>query len=590
MLMPGIRFIELAARASKLSSLRQILSVRRVRKHYAKVVALAGESAPPVALQARSLPLISFVAWVKDASSVHLSELLQSFQDQLSGAAELIICDDNSSSSDTQHWLARHEPAPNLQIIRSMRDAGYASTINAGIAAARGEWICVIDQTGALTPYVVNLIAQAILEHPDCKLIYTDEVVTDDKLEALSYRIKPAYDEVLLSGFNYINHLCCYRRDLVQKLGGFREKGSGLENYDMVLRYTQGLCSDEIKHLPYPGWRGRDVCITPDGGAAGRILAERYVPAHRDAALGEIDAADGRYRIRFDKQIKQWPRVSIVIPNRDSFELISRILFDLKDQTDYENIEIIVIDNGTTDARVLALYETMKEGRIPFQYRVTPMPFNFSRQTNQGIAMASGELILLLNNDVEVIGRQWLREMVSCFDYLDTGIVGARLLFPDGRIQHAGVILGMSGLSNHWFWGEHQSVAGPMNRLHVRQSLTAVTGACMLVSRSCFEKVGLFDEDEFVVAHNDIDFCLRAVARGFRIIWTPFATLIHHESLSRRGSDDTRAGRARAQQEAKSMRRRYNPETMQDRAFSPWYDRHQIVPSITMLKQLPMAR
>lgn len=588
--MPGIRFIELAARTCKLSSLRQILSIRRVRKHYAKVVRLGGKTAPPVALAGwRDLPLISFVVWVKDARSDHLSELLQSFQDQASGAAELIICDDDSALPDTQRWLSRHESASNVLTIRSTHSTGYAAAVNAGIAAARGEWISVIEQTGALTPYVVNLIAEVVFDHPGCKLIYTDEVVADDKLQALSYRFKPAYDEVLLSGFNYINHLCCYRRDLVRELGGFREQSAGPANYDMVLRCTQRLRADEIKHLPYPGWRGRDVRATPDDRAACRILAERYASAHEDSSVDEVDAANGVYRIRFDKRTRKWPRVSVVIPNRDSFKLVSRVLFDLTNRTDYENLEIIVIDNGTTDARVLALYETMEKGRVPFHYRVQPMPFNFSRQINQGIAMASGGLILLLNNDVEVIDTQWLREMVSCFDFPETGIVGPRLLWPDGRLQHAGIIMGLKRIAHLWFMGEHRAVTGPMNRLRVRQSLTAVVGACMLVSRNCFEKVGLLDEDEFAVTFNEIDFCLRAVAARYRIIWTPFATLIHHGSLSR-GSDCTPANWARARREANNMRRRHNPAMIQDRAFSPWYDRHQPVPSIRMLDQLPRAR
>jgi O-antigen biosynthesis protein len=410
-------------------------------------------------------------------------------------------------------------------------------------------------------------------------------------LEPLSYRFKPAYDEVLLSGFNYINHLCCYKRDLVKELGGFREneKGAVLENYEMVLRYTQRLHSDEIKHLPYPGWRGRDVPTTHGDIGACRILAERYTSAHGDPPVDAVDAANGMYRLRFDQRIRKWPRVSVVIPNLNSFRLISRVLFDLNNQTDYPDIELIVIDNGTTDTRVLALYETMKKGRIPFRYKVVPMPFNFSRQINKGIAMASGELILLLNNDVEVIERQWLREMVSCFDYPQTGIVGPRLLFPDDRLQHAGIIIGLKGISCHWFWGQHQTVTGPMNRFRVRQSFTAVSGACMLVSRRCFESVGLLDEDELAVMYNDIDFCLRAVAGGYRIIWTPFATLTHHLSLSR-GEDFTPAKWARARREASTMRRRYNPATFQDRAFSPWYDRRRRVPSIRILDQLPKAR
>jgi GT2 family glycosyltransferase len=284
-----------------------------------------------------------------------------------------------------------------------------------------------------------------------------------------------------------------------------------------------------------------------------------------------------------------WPLVSIIIPNRDAFPLISRLLAGLAERTSYPAFEIIVVDNGTTDPRVLDLYAKYRHCSIPFRYDIEPAPFNFSRQINRGFALASGELILLLNNDVEVIESDWLCEMASCFSYPDTGIVGARLLYSDTRLQHAGVIVGLGGLAGHWFVGHHKSFPGPMSRLHVRQSLTAVTGACMLISRACFGTVGNFDEREFAIAYSDTDFCLRAVSKDFRVVWTPFATLIHHESATR-GSDMNLANRDRYEREKENLRRRHGTETFEDRAFSPWYTRGQSRPSATLLDQLPKAR
>jgi GT2 family glycosyltransferase len=179
--------------------------------------------------------------------------------------------------------------------------------------------------------------------------------------------------------------------------------------------------------------------------------------------------------------------------------------------------------------------------------------------------------------------------MVSCFSYPETGIVGARLLYPSRRIQHAGVIVGLGGLAGHWFNGQRESYPGPMARLHVRQSVTAVTGACMLISRACLAKVGGFDEDAFAVAYNDIDFCLRAASSGFRVILTPFATLIHHESATR-GSDETPANRDRFQRDKDSLRRRHNTETFEDRAYSPWYARDSSEAQPILLARLPEAR
>jgi GT2 family glycosyltransferase len=528
--------------------------VKRIDEHFASVIRLAERTAPPIdASMLEKGPLISFVVPLHDSSPVHLNDLLESFRKQPAGAAELILCDDGSTSVDTLSWLSKKERLRDIRIIRNQKNSGIASATNLGIAEAQGEWISFIDHDDALTPCVVQLIAQTIREHPNCKFIYTDEVVTDAKLKPVSYFFKPAFDEVLLSGVNYINHLSCYSTDRLRAIGGLRAGYEGSQDYDLLLRYLDGLRPDEIKHLPYPGYRWRRTgksysvkCKDRAIANARKALAEHFGHGEERAPI-EAALAKDLHRVRFDKLKRTWPRVSVIIPNRNSFSLISRVLLDLTTKTDYPNLEVIVIDNGTTDSRVLDLYAKMKEempstfcsirgasspapgqGPVSFQYEIKPSAFNFARQANRGIELASGEFFLILNNDIEVIEDDWLREMVSCFDFSHTGIVGARLLYPNGRLQHAGVIVGLGGLAGHWYIGQRENTPGPMARLRVRQSLTAVTGACMLISRACYQSVGKFDEREFAVAYNDINFCSRAGENGFRVIWTPFATLTHH--------------------------------------------------------------
>ena len=280
--------------------------------------------------------------------------------------------------------------------------------------------------------------------------------------------------------------------------------------------------------------------------------------------------------------------MSVVIPNRDSPQLISTVLEGLA-KTDYPDIEIIVVDNDSRAPATLEVYKQYRGGAIPFRVEPVPGPFNFSRSINKGVARAAGELVLLLNNDIEVEDPAWLKEMVSCFRYEGVGIVGARLLYPDRTIQHAGVIVGLGGLAGHWFGGKPEDFWGPLGRLAVRQSVSAVTGAAMLVSRQCFEATGTFDEERFAIAYNDVDFCLRAGANGFRIAWTPFATLIHHESASR-GSDEAPDKIERFEREKRHLRERHGTLRFSDPASNPWYDTRSSVAALRALDALPDPR
>ncbi len=360
------------------------------------------------------------------------------------------------------------------------------------------------------------------------------------------------------------------------------------------MRYTRELKVEQCLHLPYPAyiWRRDGASFSakhknPATENARRALREAYssnVTALRvEAALG-----GDLHRLRFDTTERTWPLVSVLIPNRDSFDLIARIVQGLQ-QTDYPNLEIIVIDNGTRDQNVLAFYDDQRRQSTPFEAIVKPEPFNFARAINRGLAAAKGELFLLLNNDVEVLEPFWLKEMVSCFDYPNVGVVGAKLLYPNRTIQHAGVIVGFGKLAGHWYLEEDENFPGPMGRLWVRQSLSAVTGACLLTSKDAIARIGLLDEDQFAIAYNDVDFCLRARAAGLRVVWTPFAALVHHESTSR-GSDETPHNIDRFRREQDNLRSRHATDRYEDFAINPWYTKDRSKPEWVRLARLPEAR
>jgi O-antigen biosynthesis protein len=546
-------------------------------------------------------PLISFVVPCFEAKRAWLDDLLASFRRQPAALCELVISDDGSLSHATRRWLSAHQGDDRVVIVRNEKNRGIAAATNAGLAQASGEWIGLLDHDDALAPFAVSRIAEALAQVPACQFLYTDEAVTDAALRPVDLFLKPAWDPALLSGVNYVNHLSLYRRDRLLALGGLRDGFQGSQDYDLLLRYTADLARDEIRHLPYPAylWRRDDASFSSQSmgaaiDSARRALAEHYA---RDGEPLAIDRAISAtlHRPRFDLARRDWPLVSVVIPNRDAYPLISRVLNGLTERTDYPRLEIIVVDNGSTDERVLTLYETFCSPGVRFVVDVAPAAFNFSRAVNRGVALAKGERVLLLNNDVEILDSGWLKEMESCFDYPDVGIVGAKLLYPSRKIQHVGVIAGLGvapsvgRLVGHWYVEREENFPGPMGRLWVRQSLSAVTGACLMASRACFDRTGPFDERLFAIAYNDVDFCLRAVALGYRVVWTPFATLLHHESASR-GSDETEANVERFRREQRNLLDRHRTDLYEDPAFSPWYSRDRSEPVPVRLASLPKAR
>ena len=440
------------------------------------------------------------------------------------------------------------------------------------VRRARAPFVARLDAAGRLAPFAAERIAAALAANPQTYALYTDEAATDASGRPAEIVLKPAFDPVLLDSFDYFGRLAVYRRELVLALG------APASDYELALRVAETAPAGAILHLPYPAYIGPPRPPDPDAAAALRRVR------------GEIALAPGiapdRLRPTLNPEPRAWPKVSVVIPSRDAPALIAETLAGLYERTDYPDFDVTIVDNGSTDPQTLALYQRWRERQ---RVEIKPAPFNFSRAVNRGAALSDGPLLLLLNNDIEVIEPGWLKELVGGFDYPQVGIVGAKLLYPDGTLQHAGVIAGLAGYAGHWHVGKKESDLGPQRRLAARQSMSVVTGACMLVSRACFERLGGFDEKAFAIAYNDVDFCLRAGAVGFRVLWTPFARLVHHESVSR-GSDETKANRARFALEKAALRERHRTEALEDRAYNPWAARGHSDPWPVARATLPAPR
>ncbi len=446
------------------------------------------------------------------------------------------------------------------------------------LARARAPFVARLDADGRLIPFALERIAAALAAHPEAEALYTDEAVADESGAPGEIALKPAFDPVLLDSFDYFGRLAVYRRERVAALGGWGE-GEPSADYELALRVAHAAPKGAILHLPYP------ACLGPPRPGDGRAAAAALARARGVTAFAAAIAPD-RLRPALTPA-GGWPKVSAVIPSRDAPALIGQTLAGLFERTDYPDFDVTVIDNGSTDPETLALYGRYAGPR--FRAEVKPAPFNFSRAVNRGVALSDGPLVLLLNNDVEVIEPGWLKEMVGCFAYPQTGIVGAKLLYPDGTLQHAGVVAGLGGYAGHWHIGRPESELGTQRRLAARQSLSVVTGACMLVSRACFEALNGFDEETFPIAYNDVDFCLRAGPAGWRVVWTPFARLIHHESASR-GSDETPENRARFARDKAALQARHATDVFEDRAYNPWASRSHSDPWPAARADLPAAR
>jgi glycosyltransferase involved in cell wall biosynthesis len=520
-------------------------------------------------------PRISILMPTFNTREDWLRGAIESVLAQLYPEWELCIADDASTEPHVRHVLeeyAAREPRIRLSVRSS--NGGIAAASQTALNMGTGEFIALLDHDDELAPHALFHIAREIGSHPDAELLYTDE----DKINPYGLRcdpyFKPDWNPDLFLSHNLVTHLAAYRAARVRAIGGFRPGFDGAQDYDLTLRFVAGLPEGSIVHIPVVLYHWRKH---PDSTASSPAAKQYAAPAARRAILQHLVAqhvvaevlpapeAPQCHRVKYALPDKP-PQVTLIIPTRNGLERLEPCVEGILTRTDYGNLELLIADNGTDDPAALAYLRELEQSGKANILRAS-RPFTFSALLNWGAHQVRGGLLGVLNSAVEVLHADWLTEMVSHAVRPAIGVVGARLWYPDCTLQHAGVILGIGGVAGHAHKHLPKGLPGYAHRAILIQNFSAVTAACMLMRKCVFDEVDGFDES-LSVAFNDVDFCLRVKAKGYWILWTPYAELLHRESVTR-GDETSLAKHQRFAREVELMQQRWGSVLTSDPAYNP---------------------
>jgi len=521
-------------------------------------------------------PLISVIMPTYNSSPEFLKKAIDSVIGQSYDNWELCIADDASSNTQTLHLLNeyrdRHE---NVFVYFRSHNGHISKATNTALALARGEYVAFLDHDDMLAPHALKEVVRVLNSNPGLKLVYSDEDKIDEKDNRMEPNFKPGWNPEMFFSQNYISHLSVLKKEVVDKIGGLREGYEGAQDYDLLLRALREIGEGEIAHIEKVlyHWRAAEgstaLCpeqkeYTTEAGV--KALRDFFQESERITDV-ERGLLPNTYKVSYPLPEEQ-PLVSLLIPTRDGYDILHKCVESILEKTRYENYEIIILDNQTTDPATLAYFEHLKRGHENITVLAYDKPFNYAAINNFGVRHARGEIIGLINNDVEVISQEWLTEMVQYALIPEIGAVGAKLYYSNDTVQHAGVILGIGGVAGHSHKHFPKESHGYFSRLKIVQNLSAVTGACLLLRKELFEEVGGLDEEHLAVAFNDVDLCLKIRAKGYRNLWTPYAELYHHESISR-GAEDSEEKQARFQSEVLFMKDKWGGMLENDIYYNP---------------------
>jgi len=519
-------------------------------------------------------PFFSIIMPTYNTPERWLRRAIESVRNQLYPNWELCIADDASTMPHVQAVLGEYQKLDTrIKVVLRKHNGHISVASNSALELATAEFIALLDHDDELPVHALYMVALALNENRDLDLIYSDE----DKINENNYRYKPYFkpdwNPDLLTSQNMFCHLGVYRTELVRNIGGFREGYEGAQDWDLTLRIAECIPASRIKHIPFILYHWRAISGSTSIGhneksyasmAGEKVLIDHFARTNKEAEVVLLDS--GYFRIRYPVSSPA-PLVSIIIPTRNGSNLLKKCIESIREKTQYSPFEIIVIDNQSDDQDALAYlaYLAYEDLASVIKYDA---PFNYSAINNYAVTHCSGSIICLLNNDIEVISNDWLNEMVAQASRPEIGAVGSMLYYPDDRIQHAGVILGLGGAMGHIYAGYPRGTSGYMYRACLAQNLSAVSGACLVVRKAVFQEVDGLDDINLPVAFNDVDFCLRLMEKGYLNLWTPFAELYRHESATR-GYEDAPEKKQRFIKEFHYMQSRWGTLLKHDPSYNP---------------------
>jgi GT2 family glycosyltransferase len=518
-------------------------------------------------------PKISIITPVYNTNIKYLVDMIESVLNQTYSNWELCIADDASTDKQTLQVLKDYENKyKNIKIKYRKTNGHISAASNSALKLATGKYVIFLDHDDILSINALFEIVKKLNENMALKLIYSDEDKIDENNKRFNPHFKSAWNPDMFYSQNYICHLVCLDKKLVDDIGGFRCGYEGSQDYDLLIRYLAQIEDKNIAHIEkiLYHWRAIEgstaLCVSQKSYScdAGLKALQDYFSKNKSISV-EKGLLSNTYKVNYIFS-EYNPLVTLLIPSKDGYDLITRCIDSIIKKTTYKNYEIIILDNNTTCTRTLDYFENIKKYQNITILKY-PYTFNYSAINNFGAKYAKGELIGLINNDIEVINDEWLGEMVSHAIRKDIGAVGAKLYYPDETIQHAGVVLGIGGVAGHSHKYFQKESNGYFSRLKIIQNYSAVTAACLIVKKDIYNEVGGLDEENLKIAFNDVDFCLKLLEKGYRNIWTPYAMLIHHESKSR-GKEDTEEKIERFNKEVKYMKDKWMKYIKNDKYYN----------------------
>lgn len=513
-------------------------------------------------------PLISVIIPTYNVSSELLKECIESVLNQSYDNFEICIADDNSTLSETIDTLKEYEKNDKIKVVYRKKNGMISKSSNSALKIAKGEFVVLLDNDDLIEKDALYYIVEALNKDKKIDMVYTDEDKMDFKGNLMEPHFKPDYSPDTLMSVNYICHLCCMRKSIIDEIGGFNSEFDGSQDYDLFLRFTEK--TDKIYHIPRVLYHWRQTKTSTAGYLGNKSYA--YVNGKKalEASLkrrkikGEVleNPRVSTYLVKYDNDN---PLISIIIPIKDKAKMTKRCIDSLYNKSTYQNFEIILVDNNSVEKETIDMieyyekYDNFKTIRLECE-------FNYSHINNEAVKIASGEYLLFLNNDTEVIDEDFLEWMVGYAKQKHVGCVGIKLLYPDKLVQHAGVVLGYGGVAGHIYVTAANNDNGLFGRLCMPYDYTAVTAACLMIGKDKFNEIKGFDEN-LKVALNDVDLNLKALDKGYYNVCLSNVTMFHYESKSR-GYEATNEKHNRFLKEQEYMKNKWGKTLEEDKFFS----------------------